>query len=199
MFAWLRKLYEKTLALADRPDALRWLAIVSFAESSFFPIPPDLMIIPMCVANRSRTWRIVWVATVASVLGGLFGYLIGQFAFDGIGQPILNFYGAMGKYEQFRHYFERYGALMIVVAGFSPIPYKVITISSGVFGFPLLPFLLLSALSRGGRFALEGLILRFWGERARILLEKHFNAITLACAVLLVGGFVAVKLLADRA
>ncbi|MCB9397601.1 MAG: DedA family protein [Acidobacteria bacterium] len=199
MFAWIRKLYDWTLGLASRPTAIYWLGAVSFAESSFFPIPPDLMIIPMCLANRERTAKIVTVATLASILGGLFGYWIGFYAFDSIGVPILNFYGAMDKYDQFQHYFDLYGAIMIVVAGFSPIPYKVITISAGVFHFPIGLFFLLSFASRGCRFALEGVLLWFFGQKAQTMIDKHFNKLTIVAAVLLVGGFVAVKWIAGKA
>lgn len=172
---------------------MHWLAAISFMESSFFPIPPDLMILPMGLANRSKVWKIVFVATLFSVLGGIFGYLLGTFAFDSIGKGILSFYGAMDHYATFQEWFNTYGLIIIVVAGLTPIPYKVITISAGVFQFPILPFILLSILSRGIRFAIEGVILWFFADRAKVIIEKHFEKLTILGTILLVGGFVVVK------
>ena len=193
VFKWLRRLYDLTLRLAGHPNAIYWLALISFAESSFFPIPPDVLLLPLCLANRKRAFHYAVVCTVASILGGLFGYGIGHFAFDSAGRPILDFYGVLGKYDLFRQWYAEYGALIVVAAGFSPIPYKVITISSGVFQFSLPAFLALSLVSRGLRFGLECWLVQKFGEPALDIVDRHFNKLTLAAVGLFIGGFLALK------
>jgi membrane protein YqaA with SNARE-associated domain len=194
-FKWIRMLYDRTLALSKHPKAIYWLAFISFLESSIFPIPPDVMLLPMCLANRKRALLIAVVCTLASVLGGLFGYAIGYFAFDTIGEPVLAFYGAGEKYDLFREWYEQYGTVVTFVAGLSPIPYKVITISAGVFSFPLVSFILLSILSRGLRFMIEAWIIKQFGEPAMKFIDKHFEVLTIVGGILFVGGFLAIKFL----
>jgi len=195
VFRWIRALYDRTLLLAKHPHAAFWLAAVSFAESSFFPIPPDVLLLPLCLANRDKAFRYALICTAASVAGGLFGYALGLFFFDSIGQGILNFYGINGEYQQFKGWYDEYGAVMVFAAGFSPIPYKVITLSAGVFQFSLVPFLILSVVSRGLRFGIEALIVRQFGEPALALIDRHFNKLTILGVILLVGGFIAFKLI----
>ena len=193
MFRFVRRLYDRTLALSAHPRAGIWLGVISFAESSFFPIPPDVMLLPMCLSNRKKALYFAGLCTAASLFGGLFGYAIGLFAFDTVGQGILQFYGIVGQFERFQDWFTEYGSLVVFLAGFSPIPYKVITISSGVFHFPVWQFLLMSFLSRGLRFGAEALIIQRFGNPAMAFIDRHFNTLTVVGAVLLIGGFIAVK------
>ncbi len=195
IFGWIRRLYDKILELAQSPKAVYWLVAISFAESSFFPIPPDVILLPMCLASRDKALRYALICTAASVAGGLFGYALGAFFFDTLGQGILNFYGIQSEYAQFKGWYDEFGAVMVFAAGFSPIPYKVITISAGMFQFALVPFLALSAASRGLRFGIEALIIRQFGDPAMAFIDKHFNKLTIIGVILLVGGFLAVKLL----
>jgi len=195
IFDWIHRIYHRVLALSGHPKAEGWLAGISFVESSVFPIPPDVLLLPMCLARRSRAFRYALVCTVASVLGVLLCYLIGSLAFDTVGQAILQFYGIDDKYDVFKEWYAAYGAIMVFIAGFTPIPYKVITISAGVFGFNLPVFIGLSIASRGLRFMIEAALIWKFGEPAMALIERHFNKRTILAAVLLVGGFIALKYL----
>lgn len=190
---WVRSLYDRTLELSKHPKSTTWLAAVSFAESSFFPIPPDVMLLPMCLANRDKALRLALICTIASVLGGLFGYAIGYFAFDTIGDAIIQFYGASDKYHDLQTWYEEQGALVVFLAGFTPVPYKLITVSAGVFQFNLLTFMLLSLASRGLRFFLVASAIKFFGEPAMRIVDKHFDLLTILGGVLLIGGFIVVK------
>jgi membrane protein YqaA with SNARE-associated domain len=182
------------LTWSAHPKAVWLMALISFAESSFFPLPPDAMLVPMVLAQRKRAFFLAGVCTLFSVLGGMAGYLIGLWFFEGVAQPILEFYGAMAHYHRIADMYEAYGEVLILLAGVSPIPYKVFTISSGAFHFNLITFLILSALSRGARFFLEALILWRWGETAQAFLDRHFNTLCYAGAVLLISGFLILKL-----
>src|SRR4029077_12739992 len=150
----LKRLYERTLTLAAGPNALPALLIVSFVESSFFPIPPDILLIPMILARPREAWRLAAYCTLASVAGGLLGYAIGYFLFDAIGRPILEFYHAMDKYEALKAAFAQWGAWIIILKGLTPIPFKLVTIASGVAQFDLLAFALAALVSRSLRFFL---------------------------------------------
>lgn len=195
LMGMVRALYDRTLSLAERPTATWWLALISFAESSFFPIPPDVMLMPMCLMQRQKALRLATICTVASVLGGLFGYALGYFFFDYIGMPILALYGAEAKYETFQLWYTQYGSWVIFAAGFSPIPYKVITITAGVSHFNLPLFLLISAVSRGLRFFLVAGVVQKFGEPAIEFIDRYFDKLTLLAVVLFLGGFLAVKFL----
>lgn len=191
----LRSLYERTLAAAAHRHATWWLALVSFVESSVFPIPPDVMLIPMVLADRTRWIRIATVCTLASVAGGVAGYAIGLFLFDVIGQALLDFYGYGAKFATFGEMYTEWGAWIVFGAGVTPFPYKVITIASGVTRLDLLVFVIASVLARGLRFFLVcGLLWRF-GPAIRSFLEKHLGPLTVLFFVLLIGGFVALKYL----
>lgn len=170
------------------------LALVSFAESSFFPIPPDVMLIPMIVANRAKAWWIATVCTVSSVLGGIAGYAIGFFLFEAVGQRVVDFYGYGHQFEVFQGWYTEYGLLIVFIAGITPLPYKVFTIASGVAGLPLGTFILGSVVSRGLRFFIEAALLWWIGEPIRAFVEKNLQWVTALFVVLLVGGFVALKL-----
>lgn len=185
---------QKLLDLARGPNAMRALFGVSFIESSVFPIPPDVMLIPMVLAKPEKAWRIALICTIGSVLGGCLGYAIGWFAWDSIGEPLLNFYGKADSYAQFQAWFDKWGFWSVFGAGLTPFPYKVITITSGSVQLNLLAFTAASILSRGLRFFLVAGIVRLMGERAHNLIEKHFGWLTFAIFVLLVAGFAAIKL-----
>jgi membrane protein YqaA with SNARE-associated domain len=191
----IRRLYDWTMALAARPTATRWLAAVSFIESSIFPIPPDVMLAPMCLARRDRALWYAAVCTIASVLGGLAGYAIGFFLFDTVGQAILEFYGYGEKFATFRDEFNRMGWALVLIAGFTPFPFKVITIASGVTGLSLITFVLAAIISRAGRFFLVAGLFYFFGAPVKAFIEKRLEWVTVAFTVLLIGGFLAVKLL----
>jgi len=189
----LRPFYDWTLRVSGHPYAERWLAAVSFVESSVFPIPPDVMIVPMVLADRANAWRIALVATIASVLGGLAGYAIGLFFFEAIGQPVLELYGKADKFGEFAEMYNAWGAWVVFGAGVTPFPYKVITIASGVTQLDLLVFVLASALARGLRFFAVAGLLWYFGPPIRRLLEKHLGLISIVFFVLLLGGFVAIR------
>lgn len=188
----LRKLYDWVFSLARHRRATPALAAVSFAESSFFPIPPDVMLAPMVLAKPERAYYYATVCTVASVLGGLLGYLIGHFL-EPLGMWML---AAMGKAETFetsKAMFQQHGAWVILVKGLTPIPFKLITISAGIFKFNLALFIALSVLTRGMRFFLVAFVLKRWGEPMLAVVEKRLALFTVLLVVLLVGGLLAVK------
>ncbi|MCJ7872235.1 YqaA family protein [Phaeobacter sp. J2-8] len=191
----MRHLYTRTLALAEHPHALWFLALVSFVESSVFPIPPDVLMIPMIVARPSRAWLIALVALVSSVLGGLLGYAIGAFFYDSLGQPILAALGKGDAIAEFNTRFNDFGFWAVLVAGITPFPYKVITIMSGWTGMPLMTFLITSIIARGIRFFLVAGLLYYFGAPIRDFIERRLGlALTLFMAVL-IGGFLVVKFL----
>lgn len=191
----LRRLYDWTILLSVHPRALWALAAVSFIESSFFPIPPDILMIPMILAAPRRAWLIALVATVSSVLGGLFGYFIGAALFDTIGQAIFDFYGKEDAVETFNTRFNEYGAWAVLIAGVTPFPYKVITIMSGWTGLSLPVFIVSSILARGLRFfVLAGLLWKF-GPPIRVFIEKYLGWLFTLFVILLIGGFYALRFL----
>lgn len=191
----IRRLYDWTLALAAHPRAIWWLALVAFVESSVFPIPPDILMIPMIVAAPRKAFLIAGVATVSSVVGGLFGYWIGATLFDSIGQPILAFYGMTDKFDTFRVTYNDWGAWAVLIAGVTPFPYKVITILSGSTGLSLPVFMAASVVARGLRFFLVAALLWKFGPSIRDFIERRLGLMFTAAMVLLIGGFAAVKLL----
>ncbi len=191
----LRRLYDWTLSLAAHPRALWALAIVAFVESSVFPIPPDVLMIPMVLAAPRRAWLIAGVATLASVLGGLAGYWIGATLFDQLGQPILEFYGKADRFDEFRLRYNEFGAWAVLIAGVTPFPFKVITILSGTTGLNLPIFVVASVIARGLRFFVVAALLRAFGPPIRDFIEDRLGLVfTLFCLVF-VGGFAAVHYL----
>jgi membrane protein YqaA with SNARE-associated domain len=191
----LRRLYDRTMAIAATPYATWGLVMVAFAESSVFPIPPDVLLIPMILAARDKAFNYIFIATLASVAGGLAGYGIGWGLWEIVGQPILNFYGAMDKFEEFRSGYNEHGALIVFIAGLTPFPFKVITIASGAFGMDLMAFMVASVLARGGRFMIVGGLLWRFGEPIKAFIERYLGLLTIVFCILLVGGFVAVRFL----
>lgn len=191
----IRRLYNWTLNLAERPAALWWLAAIAFVESSFFPIPPDLMLIPMVLAVRQRAWLIAGICTVSSVLGGIAGYGIGMFAFDAFGQGMIDFYGYTDQFDRFQEVFDEMGILAVIVFGITVLPFKVITITAGVMELDILQFTLAAIVARAVRFFAVAALLWKFGEPIRAFMDKYMEALALAAVVLLVGGFVALKYL----
>jgi membrane protein YqaA with SNARE-associated domain len=191
----LRRLYDWTLSLASGPRAPAALGTVSFVESSIFPIPPDILLIPMVIAQRDRAWFFALLCTVTSVLGGIVGYMIGHFLFQQVAEPILAFYGYLDKVERFTEIFNAWGWWFVFIAGLTPFPYKVITIASGAAGLSLPVFLLASVISRGIRFLAVAGLLYFFGPPIRDFIEKRLGLMFTVFVVLLVGGFALIKLL----
>lgn len=191
----LQRLYDRTIELSGHRHALWVLAAVAFIESSVFPIPPDVLIIPMVLAAREKAWKIAAICTIFSVIGGIAGYGIGYFLYETIGQPLLDFYGYGDKFAQFQGYYNEWGAWIVGGAGLTPFPYKVITIASGVTQLDPVVFTIASVLSRGARFFLVAGLLWYFGQPIRIFIEAHLGKLTIAFFVLLLGGFVALKFL----
>ena len=189
----LRGIYDWTLRMAAHKRAEWALAGVSFVESSIFPIPPDVLLMPMVLADRSKAWRYATIATIASVIGGFLGYAIGYFLFEAVGKAILEFYHVMDKYDALKHSFDEWGAWIIIAKGWTPIPYKFLTITSGALQFDLLAFTIASVISRGMRFFLVAGLLWAFGPPIRAFVEKRLGLVTTLFVVILIGGFVAIK------
>jgi membrane protein YqaA with SNARE-associated domain len=191
----MRRMYDWMMGMAASPRAPWALAIVSFIESSFFPIPPDVMLIPMVLSNRQKAWWYATIATVASVLGGLLGYAIGYFFFEAVGKPILNFYGKEHALDSFIQFVHEYGVEAVIIKGMTPIPFKVVTIAAGVAKMDLLAFIGASIIARAMRFYLVAALLYFFGQPIREFIEQRLTLVTTVFVVVLVSGFVAVKYL----
>jgi membrane protein YqaA with SNARE-associated domain len=191
----LDRLYSRTLALAASRHAMAALILAAFAEASFFPLPPDLLLVPMILARPRRAFLIAAVCTLASVSGGFFGYAIGYFLFAAVGRPLLEFYHAMGRYDALRAAYAQWGVWIILIKGLTPIPYKLVTIASGVAHFNLFAFGLASLASRGLRFFLLALLLWRFGEPVRAFIERRLMLVTSLFAAALIGGFVALRYL----
>ena len=177
------------MALAEHRHALLMLGLIAFIESSVFPIPPDVLLIPMVLAARRRAWLLASVCTLASVAGGAAGYGIGYFLFDAAGRPLLEFYGYMDHFTDFQARFNEWGAWIVAGAGLTPFPYKVITIASGVTALDPVVFMIASLLSRGARFFLLAVLLWYFGAPIRAFIENHLGKLTVAFCALLLGGF----------
>ncbi len=191
----LRRLYDWLMRLAGHRHAQWYLSVVSFVESSVFPIPPDSMLIPMTLAKPENAWRYATICTIASVLGGLLGYYIGYALFDTLGQWILSAYNLDDKFFDFQQKFNEWGLPIVFFAGLTPFPYKVVTLMSGVTEMALPVFIAASVVSRGLRFYLVCGLLYWLGEPMRVFIEKYLGWLTLAAGIALVGGFAAVKFL----
>ncbi|QEE35545.1 DedA family protein [Octadecabacter sp. SW4] len=189
----IRRLYDWTLSLVDSPHALWALAAVAFIESSVFPIPPDVLMIPMIIARPNRAFLIAGIALVASVLGGMLGYAIGAFAFESIGQPILQSLGKADSMAEFNTRFNDLGFWAVLVAGITPFPYKVITIMSGWTGMPLATFIITSIIARGLRFFVVAALLWKFGTPIRDFIERRLGLVFTVFCVLLIGGFLLVR------
>ena len=189
----IRRLYEWILALAAKPSAPWALGAVAFAESSFFPVPPDAMLVPMAVSRPDRVWLYATIATVASVLGGLVGYAIGALLFDSVGQWLFNLYGLADKAQTFQASYATYGHWVILLKGLTPIPYKLVTITSGFAHYSLFWFTVLSLVTRGARFFLLAWLLGRYGIGIRAVLDRHLNVVAGLFAAVVLLGFVAFK------
>lgn len=191
----MKKTYDWMMRLAaseKAPSALFW---VSFVESSFFPIPPDVMLVPMVLARREKAWWYAFIATVGSVIGGVLGYAIGYFFYETLGEPILRFYGKADKFDDFRKLFNDYGIWIIIIKGMTPIPYKLITIAAGLSHMALLPFIGASIIARAMRFVLVAGLLYFFGPPIRDFIERRLTLVTTVSVIVIVAGFIMVKYL----
>lgn len=189
----IRRLYDWTMSLAATRHARTGLAAVSFAESSFFPIPPDVLLIPMVLADRERWWKTALLCTIASVLGALLGYAIGMFLYEAVGKPILALYGKEDSFEQIRDWYNTYGGWGVLFAAVTPFPYKVLTIFSGATGLNLVTFVVVSIIGRSLRFFLVAFLLYLYGEPIRLFIEKYLGILFATFLVLLFGGFYALR------
>lgn len=191
----LRRLYDWTMGLAGHRHAMRWMALVSFVESSVFPIPPDVMLVPMILAQRQKAWVIATVCTLASVVGGFLGYAIGLFLFEVVGQWVIDLYHLDKQYGAFHQAFLDYGAWIVLIKGMTPIPYKLITIAAGAAKMNLAVFAAASVVSRGMRFFLVAALLWKFGPPIRDFIERRLTLVTTGFVVALVGGFLVLKLI----
>jgi membrane protein YqaA with SNARE-associated domain len=190
----LRDVYHRTLALAGSPRAGWWLALVAFTEASCFPIPPDVLLIPMALARPQRAWRLAFICTIASVCGGALGYYIGYAVFNQLARPVIEFYGYGAKFAAFQAMYAEWGVWVILIKGLTPIPYKIVTIASGAANFNFWVFMAASVVTRGARFFIVATLLHFWGERVKDFIERRLTLVTTGVAVGIVGGFVALRL-----
>jgi len=189
----LRSLYNRILGLAASPYAFTWLATIAFAESSFFPVPPDTLLVPMAIAKPERAYYYALVCTISSVLGGMLGYFFGYALFDYVALPILHLYHYESAFEEFRTRFAENGVYIILIKGLTPIPFKIVTIAAGIsaMSFPL--FVGACIITRGGRFFLEALLIRQFGASVQQFIERRLTLVTSVFAVCLVGGFLLLK------
>ncbi len=194
IFEYLRRLKDWVEGHADKPHAQWALFWIAFMESSFFPIPPDVLLIAMAVSVPAKALRYALICSAGSVLGGVFGYYIGWAFFETVGQPILQFYGAMGHYEKVQILYNDHAFWSILVAGFTPIPYKVFTIAAGAFEVPLATLVGASLIGRSARFFLVAGLFYFFGAPIKKFIDKYFEILTVIFLVLLIGGFVVIRL-----
>ena len=188
----LRRAYDWCIESADKPHALWLMGLVSFLESSVFPVPPDAMLIPMALARPQKAWLYAALCTACSVAGGVLGYFIGAALYDTLGQWLIQLYGLGGKVETFRTGYAQYGALIILLKGLTPIPYKLVTITSGFAGYNLGLFVLFSVITRGARFFIEAALLNRYGDRARGMIEDRLGLWAAVAAIAIVVGFIVV-------
>jgi membrane protein YqaA with SNARE-associated domain len=191
----LRRLYDRVLALAASPRAPWWLAAIAFAEASFFPVPPDALLVPMALARPERAWRLAAICTAGSVAGGMLGYLIGYEFFNVLAMPLLHAYHYDEAFARFQQTYAEYGVYVILVKGLTPIPYKIVTIASGAAHFDFLTFLLASLVTRGARFFLVAALLRRFGAPVREFVERRLALVAGVVVIAIVGGFAALRFL----
>ena len=192
---FLKDIYNWTLKKAEHRNAKWYLSLISFAESSFFPIPPDILLIPMALASKAKALFYAFICTVFSVLGGLLGYGIGYFFFNSLGIYIVEFYHFENSFSIFENYYKEFGIMIVLGAGITPFPYKFITIASGVFGLNIILFIIVSIIGRGFRFYLIAILLYFFGEKIKLIIDKYFNILTIVFFILLVGSVFIIRFL----
>jgi len=183
-----KRTYNWTLEKAQHKNAKWYLSLISFAESSFFPIPPDILLIPMALASKANALFYAFICTLFSVLGGILGYVIGYFFYNSVGIYIVDFYHLENSFNIFESYYKEFGILIVLGAGITPFPYKFITIASGVFGLNIFLFIIVSIIGRGLRFYLIAILLYFFGEKIKLFIDKYFNILTIVFFILLVGS-----------
>ena len=193
--SWLRRLYHWTLSWADHPSARYALFFIALIESSIFPIPPDILLIALALGKPQWGMRLAAITTAGSTVGAAVGYGIGLFLFASIGQSIIDFYGLSSQYLKAEDWFIAYGVAIVLIAGFSPVPFKVITIAAGAFGLDFILFMLAALVSRGARFFLVGALLQWGGATVRDFVERHFEWITIGATLLVIAGFITISLL----
>ncbi len=189
----LRRFYDRVLALSADRRAPVWLALISFAESSFFPVPPDALLVPMALSRPDRAFRYALICTLASVVGGMLGYLIGYALYDQVAAPLIHFYHYEDAAANFVEKFNQYGLWVILIKGLTPIPYKIVTITSGLAHFNFGVFVVASALTRGVRFFLVAALIRRFGEPVRAFIERRLTLVTSLTAAGIVGGILLLK------
>ena len=192
---FLKKTYNWILEKAQHKNAKWYLSLISFAESSFFPIPPDILLIPMALASKARALFYAFMCTLFSVLGGILGYAIGYFFYNSVGIYIVDFYHLENSFNIFENYYKEFGILIVLGAGITPFPYKFITIASGVFGLNIFLFIIVSIIGRGLRFYLIAILLYFFGEKIKLIIDKYFNILTIVFFILLVGSVFIIRFL----
>jgi membrane protein YqaA with SNARE-associated domain len=190
-----KRLYQWTLKQAESRHAVRAMAVVSFAESSFFPIPPDIILAPMALARPERAFYYAAICAIASVLGGIFGYIIGYFLFETVGHWLMDLYGYTQRMDAMRVFYDKWGWAAVLIGGLTPVPYKLITILSGLLEYNFALFVMLSTLTRGLRYFVLAGILYLWGEPIKVLIDKYFAWIMIAITLGIIGGFVVVGML----
>ena len=191
---FLKKTYNWTLEKAQHKNAKWYLILISFAESSFFPIPPDILLIPMALASKARAVFYAFMCTLFSVLGGILGYAIGYFFYNSVGIYIVDFYHLENSFNIFENYYKEYGMLIVLGAGFTPFPFKFITIASGVFSLNIFLFIFTAFIARGFRFYLLAILLFIFGEKIKFLIDKYFNILAVLFFILLIGSFMLINL-----
>ena len=192
---FLKRTYNWTLEKAQHKNAKWYLSLISFAESSFFPIPPDILLIPMALASKANALFYAFICTLFSVLGGILGYVIGYFFYNSVGIYIVDFYNLESSFNIFESYYKEFGILIVLGAGITPFPYKFITIASGVFGLNIFLFIIFSIIGRGLRFYLIAILLYFFGEKIKLIIDKYFNFLTIVFFILLVGSVFIIRFL----
>ena len=192
---FLKRTYNWTLEKAQHKNAKWYLSLISFAESSFFPIPPDILLIPMALASKANALFYAFICTLFSVLGGILGYAIGYFFYNSVGIYIVDFYHLENSFNIFESYYKEFGILIVLGAGITPFPYKFITIASGVFGLNIFLFIIVSIIGRGLRFYLIAILLYFFGEKIKLIINEYFNILTIVFFILLVGSVFIIRFL----
>ena len=189
----LRPLYNRILQLSARKDAVWWMSAVSFAESSFFPLPPDIMLVPMCLSEPKKLWRYTNICALASLIGGLFGYAVGFYLFESVGRLIIDFYNAQDSFQRFQDMFAEFGPWFLILKGVTPIPYKLLTITAGFAHLDLTVFILCSIVARFSRFYMIAILLHFYGPQVRDIIEKRLMLVTTILLVVVIGGLLSFK------